>query len=276
MISGFITLLIVLLALAIYLYCQNIHLTKNLNKKLETENRKESFLATLIHDLKTPTNAQINTLNLLKNETFGKLNSQQQEMISLTQESCKYVSSLIGTIMETYNCESGTIKLNKSNFNLVELIISLCEETKNLHYEHNQIIMFNNKLKNSTIYADELQIKRVILNLLSNAITYSYKNTNIEIVLTDSNNHIEVYVKNQSKQIPEKELSTIFDKYQKTEYAHFNKTSNGLGLYLSKKIIELHNGEIYAKSEQDGTCIFGFTLPIYQEEKSLKTAIQKI
>ena len=151
----------------------------------------------------------------------------------------------------------------KSNYRkmILKLIEDISEELKSLYIHNNQEIVFRKEYPKCIIHADKLQIKRVLSNLLANAITYGFDNTIITITLKCRKNHIEIIVKNISKQIPKKELNTIFDRYTKTQYAKYNKTSNGLGLYLSKKIVELHNGKIYAKSFVDGTCIFGFNIP---------------
>ncbi len=256
----FVIIICVLTIFAIYLQFKNICLVKNIAKERQNEKQKQSFLANLVHDLKTPTNAQINTLKLLNNEVFGALNSEQREMITLTQNSCKYMSDLIGTIMDTYTYENGEVQLQKTNFDIVELIIEIIESLKVLTNHNNQVIEFRKEYKDCIVYADRLQIKRVISNLLANAITYGFDNTIITINLKLTRN-VEISIKNISKQIPENELKTVFDKYQKTRYANYNKTGNGLGLYLSKRIIELHNGIIYAKSFEDGTCVFGFKIP---------------
>lgn len=246
--------------ITILLYFRNINLSNKIKNEQEAEKQKQSFLATLVHDLKTPTNAQINTLKLLKSGTFGQLTTEQYHMIELTHDSCRYMSDLISTIMETYNCDYGNVHLQKSEFDISELIIELCESVKTLAmYNHQQIKFTMNQ--SCTIYADKLQIKRVLQNLLSNAITYGFKNTTIEIILKTNKNSIEISVKNISKQIPQNELATIFDKFKKTNFSNFNKASTGLGLYLSKQIVNLHNGKIYAESLDDGTCIFGFRIP---------------
>ena len=246
--------------ITILLYFRNINLSNKIKNEQEAEKQKQSFLATLVHDLKTPTNAQINTLKLLKSGTFGQLTTEQYHMIELTHDSCRYMSDLISTIMETYNCDYGNIQLQKSEFDISELIIELCESVKTLAmYNHQQIKFTMNQ--SCTIYADKLQIKRVLQNLLSNAITYGFKNTTIEIILKTNKNSIEISVKNISKQIPQNELATIFDKFKKTNFSNFNKAGTGLGLYLSKQIVNLHNGKIYAESLDDGTCIFGFRIP---------------
>ncbi len=246
--------------ITILLYFRNINLSNKIKNEQEAEKQKQSFLATLVHDLKTPTNAQINTLKLLKSGTFGQLTTEQYHMIELTHDSCRYMSDLISTIMETYNCDYGNVHLQKSEFDISELIIELCESVKTLAmYNHQQIKFTMNQ--SCTIYADKLQIKRVLQNLLSNAITYGFKNTTIEIILKTNKNSIEISVKNISKQIPQNELATIFDKFKKTNFSNFNKAGTGLGLYLSKQIVNLHNGKIYAESLDDGTCIFGFRIP---------------
>lgn len=250
-----------LTSIVVYLTIRNIKLTINIKKEHEHNKLKQSFLATLVHDLKTPTYAQLNTLKMLNNETFGTLTNEQHEMIMLTQNSCKYMSDLIGTIMTTYTYDNGEVQLDKGNFDIVQLIQDISEELKSLSEHNNQEIEFRKECSQCIINADKLQIKRVLSNLIGNAITYGFDNTIITINLKLKNNNIEISIKNISKQIPEKELITIFDRYKKTQYARYNKTGNGLGLYLSKRIIELHKGNIYAKSFDDGTCIFGFNIP---------------
>lgn len=238
-----------------------------MNYQKFVDNKKNSFLVTLVHDLKTPTYAQLNTLSMLNRGVFGKLNSEQREMISLTQESCRYMSNLIGTIMETYNCDCGEINLQKSNFDIAKLVSVVCEEADILSKENNQRIVFHNECQNPMIYADMLQMRRVVFNLLSNAVTYGFKGTVIDVVLKSYDNNIEFYVKNMSKQIPENELATVFDKYKKTKFSLSKKVGTGLGLYLVRQITELHCGRVYANSYTDGSCIFGFVVPVYVADK---------
>lgn len=233
----------------------------NIDKEREDSSSKESFVATLTHDLKTPTNAQLSSLNMLLNGFFGKLSDEQKQIISLTKESCQYMSDLIATILDTYNYESGQIGLNYEEFDIVALISELCANSNITSNSANQKIIFKKDCDKCVVNADKLQIKRVIVNLLSNAITYGYPEYPIYVVLENQNDSINLYVENKSKQIPESELKTIFDKFKKTKFSYFNKTGTGLGLYLAKYVIKMHKGEIYAKSFENGTCIFGFRIP---------------
>lgn len=239
----------------------------NIDKECETESSRESFVATLTHDLKTPTNAQLSTLNMLLNGLFGKLNEEQRHMITLTKDSCQYMADLIATILDTYNYDSGQIELKFEEFDIISLICELCSNS-NIMSENGQKIEFKKTCDKCIVYADRLQIKRVIVNLLSNALTYGYPQTPVKVVFENHEDSINLFIENKSKQIPESELKTIFDKFKKTKFSHFNKTGTGLGLYLARQVIKKHKGEIYARSFENGTCIFGFKLPVSKCIKS--------
>lgn len=236
-----------------------IVLLKNIDTEKEIESNKESFIATLTHDLKTPTYAQLNTLKMLLKEDFGSLTPYQKELLELAQNSCKYSLDLISTVLDTYCYDNGKIKLNKQDFNITKLIFTLCRSLESLAHERAQKIIFEPK-EEYIIFADELQIKRVITNMLSNAITYGNKNSTIKIKIKKDNTNFKLSVINKSIPIPQKDLSTMFNRFKETKLSCFNKASTGLGLYLSKQIIDMHNGKIFVKSYNDGTCIFGFKL----------------
>lgn len=233
---------------------------ERIDTEKENEANKESFIATLAHDLKSPTSAQINMLNLLSKGEFGILNPQQQEMIDLTKNSCKYLADLASTILDTYRFNNGKINLKPEKIDLIELISVQCKGIEKLANNKSQNIIFTYNEKNCFVNADKLQLKRVISNILSNAIQYGFPQTNIHIDLKNENKIIECAVKNKSKTISPEELSKIFDRFNSTSMSHFNSASTGLGLYLTKQIIEMHDGNVFAQSKDDGTCIFGFRL----------------
>ncbi len=250
-------------------------LLNKIDKEKETEAIKESFIATLAHDLKNPTFAQINTLNLLANEEFGPLTAQQREMITLTKNSCNYLAALINTILDTYRFENGKIKLKLEKIDIIELITNICNELEILAEGKKQNIIFKYKAQNCYATVDKLQLKRVIANILSNAIQYGFSGTNIHVELKHCNNTLEFAIKNKSKKITNKELSTIFDRFNSTSMSHFNSASTGLGLYLTKQIIEMHKGEVFANSADDGICTFGFRLNTTPVTEAISDKISK-
>ena len=104
-------------------------------------------------------------------------------------------------------------------------------------------------------------IKRVLNNLISNAIIHGFEKTKVYVSVTVENNNISFVVKNSSYYIDDDKMKEIFLKYKSAKYAKSNKASTGLGLYLSKDIIKRHQGEIYAKSSPENNCEFGFYIP---------------
>lgn len=227
-------------------------------KILNEQNR--AYVASVTHDLKSPVYAQINMLNLLLKGNFGQLTPQQYEMIELTKDSSKYMTGLVGNILTDYQCDCNSIHLSKSQFDLIKLVNNICSENQFNAEGKNQKIIFNHNSKNIIVFADKLQISRVITNLISNAITYGFNNTNIYVNLYQKENNLNFSVSNSSNPISQKELKNIFNKFSKTNNSKINKLSTGLGLHISKQIIKMHGGNIYAKSTPDGICSFGFIL----------------
>ena len=110
--------------------------------------------------------------------------------------------------------------------------------------------------------ADKFQLKRVLINLLSNAINYGNYKTNIELILKEDENNIILNVKNKSDYISNDKILDLYEKFKRKDNIRFSKSGSGLGLYLSKQIISGHNGDIFAKSnKEEQSCTFGFSLP---------------
>ena len=227
----------------------------------DLEDRKNSFIATLTHDLKTPTIAQIRALDLFLNEAFGAISEEQKLMLEQIKHSCQYMYDLIFTILDTYIYDNGLTKINPVKFNMQDLINETIRGLSNLLSERNQKLRINVDLVSSNIVADKLQLKRVIINLFSNAITHGFKNSEIEVFVGENDENMKFEIKNKSEYIAEGQMKEIFEKYKHKENSKSMKTSTGLGLYLSKQIIDAHNGRMYAHSDKEQNCVFGFEIP---------------
>lgn len=241
-------------------------------KKYKTLNKDEmSYVASLTHDLKSPARAQINMLNLLLKGQFGQLNPKQYEMLKLTCSSAKYMSNLVGTVLSGYRYGINSVVLNKTEFDLISLINFVIRQNELIISEKGLNIIFNHDSFKQIIFADKLQIQRVIENLFSNAVTYGFENTEISIDLNTKETEVNFSISNKSYYIEPKELKNIFNKFSKTVNSGLNSSSTGLGLFTAKRIITMHGGKIYAQSTPDGICTFGFRL----ESISKKTELLK-
>jgi len=233
--------------------------------KKEIEDKKETFVATLTHDLKTPTLAQIKALELLYEGTFGELKKDQTEIIKQISNSCKYMLNMVSTLLSTYRYDEGIKNINCEEFDLIHLVNECKNELSCLAREKEQIILMKNN-GNSIIYADKLEIKRVIINLISNAISHSFEKTEIEIYIQNEDKKVVFLVNSFGNTISHEKLEKLFDKYVSTSKKN---GQSGLGLYLTKQIVNIHNGEIIAQSDELNGNTFGFEIPLN------KVAIEK-
>ena len=229
--------------------------------KLKSKNDiKEEYIIKIIHDFKTPINAQIKALELFLSTTKSKITQEEKDLIELTLNSCNYMQKLIETFTCIHQLKSANLVLNYEKFDIVELIRNLIKELAILLKFYELDIVFDYK-EEIIINADKLHIKRVIENLLSNSINYAYKNTKIKIKLEKKNGNLVFEIKNKSSYIEPNALKEIFKKY-KTQASGYNKNSVGLGLYLSHEIICAHFGKMIARSSIDEVNVFGFMIPI--------------
>lgn len=238
-----------------------ITLANNIDAEKHLQTQRENFVASLGHDLKNPTIAQIRSLELLQKGSFGELKAEQREIIDMVLDSCRYMYGMLSTLLATYRNDNGGIKLNFAEFSFPELVNECVSEMIYVAKDKGIIISIDKSLGKETILADRVQIKRVIMNLLSNGIKYAFKDSNIKLNLFQEKGKIGFEFENSSPYIPLEKQDKIFAKY--VSYAcSFKEVGSGLGLYASREIINNHQGKLYLKSFKDDRNIFGFKIPI--------------
>ena len=234
---------------------------RNIDAEKNAMEQRETYVATLTHDLKTPTIAQIKALDLLLNDHMGPLNKEQRELLLLTKDSCNFMYEMLSTLLSTYKYENGDYVLNYEKCNIISLTKESVNELDSMLKEKNVTVNISKKGNIFDTDCDRMQIKRVLTNILGNAISYAYNNTQIQIDIKHENNNIRFEATNESAYINPETMNNLFKKYV-SHAAKFNKVGVGLGLYLSKQIIDAHKGGIYAKSFEDNHNLFGFELPL--------------
>ena len=239
------------------IFINNVDMTKNLQAQ------RDNYIATLSHDLKTPTIAQIRSLELMLNGHTGEFSSEQQELLRLMLDSSNYMYSMLNTLVTTYKYENGEIILNYENFNILHIIEESMHNLARQIITAGLTIKIQSEIENPIVHADKLQVKRAIENLLSNAINFSFNNTEIIISVKEIAEHnipkLCIKFIYQSPYMNKESLSNIFKKYV-THKDKFNRVGAGLGLYLSKQIIEAHKGNIFITSTKENINTFGFIL----------------
>ena len=174
---------------------------------------------------------------------------------------------MLSTLLSTYKYENGDYVLNYEKCNIISLAEEAINELDAMLKEKKVTIHINKEGQNFDTRCDKMQIKRVFTNILGNAISYAYNNTEIQVDIKQNSAGICFEAKNESAYINPETMNNLFKKYV-SHAAKFNKVGVGLGLYLSKQIINAHKGDIYAKSFEDNHNMFGFVLPIVNTIKN--------
>ena len=234
------------------------------------ERQKETFIASLSHDLKNPTIAQIRAIELILKGKFGKLVPEQREIMEMLLDSCKYMNAMLGSVLATYRSEKGKINLASEKVSIADLAMECTDEMVYLAKDKGIEVILENKADNEYVWGDGIQLRRVIMNLLSNSIKYAYPYTKIFINVYNEKNYTCFKFENNSPYLPPNMQEKIF-----ARYISFSKTHSGigLGLYASKKIVEAHNGIMYVKSFKDERNIFGFEIPNNDYYKDIKRSV---
>lgn len=234
---------------------------RDISAAKEIEKQKESFVSTLTHDLKTPTISQIKALQLLTDGALGDLSDTQNELIANVLQSCNYMYTMISTLLTVYKYENEEFDLNTERFDFIQLLNDCINELEHLAVEKSQIVVKKINIEELTINADRQEIKRVIINILSNAISYSYKNSQVQVFTEHESDSLKFYVVNNGKILSSEDISQLFQKYT-SDAKKFRLVGTGLGLFISKKIISAHKGSMIVSSEAGKGNTFGFEIPL--------------
>lgn len=250
-----------------------VAIAKNIDADKKLEHQRDLFLATLSHDLKNPLQAQISSLQMLYREYYGKIDEGHQEVMALIIESAKYMKDMLCTLLKTCKQNNGIIQLVYSRFDILSLMTKSIREVRDLGKIKNVEIRFNSKLAEDEklMYADENQLRRVIGNMLNNAINYAFENSVVDISIKLENGFYVFDFKNESEEISESLKVNIFDKYVCGNPLESN-SGVGLGLYFCRKILEAHEGTI--SLDNIGTKnTFSIKIPKLDEKSALITEV---
>lgn len=250
-----------------------VAIAKNIDADKKLEHQRDLFLATLSHDLKNPLQAQISSLQMLYREYYGKIDEGHQEVMALIIESAKYMKDMLCTLLKTCKQNNGIIQLVYSRFDILSLMTKSIREVRDLGKIKNVEIRFNSKLTEDEklMYADENQLRRVIGNMLNNAINYAFENSVVDISIKLENGFYVFDFKNESEEISESLKVNIFDKYVCGNPLESN-SGVGLGLYFCRKILEAHDGTI--SLDNIGTKnTFSIKIPKLDEKSALITEV---
>jgi signal transduction histidine kinase/DNA-binding response OmpR family regulator len=234
---------------------------------------KSEFLANMSHELRTPLNAIIGFSEILEDRTFGELNARQEKYVSNVLESGKHLLQLINDILDLSKIEAGRLDLEPTPFNLAPCIRDVVTIVTSLAAKKHIALDIKVDPELPVLIADESKLKQILYNLLSNAIKFTPDGGDITIsarpsALEGGRQAVRIAVTDTGIGIKPEDQQRVFDEFEQVDSSHGRQQQGtGLGLALTRRLVELHGGRIWIESEgiEGKGSTFLFELPLKPE-----------
>ncbi|MCW6106541.1 PAS domain-containing sensor histidine kinase [Clostridium sporogenes] len=247
-----------------------------LNESREYNKLITEFLSNISHELKTPLNVIFTAVQLLgfyEKDINKDLDYEKQDKyLKLIKQNCYRLMKLINNLLDTTKLDSGYLKLNLVNYNIISLIEEITLSVTSYAESKGINIVFDTNVEEKIIAVDPDKIERIILNLLSNSIKFTNSGGNIFVNIIDSEEDVYIHVKDTGVGIPSDKLESIFERFfQIDKTLKKNKEGTGIGLHLVKSFVEMHKGDVTINSELGKGTEFIIKLPATVCDNNIKS-----
>ena len=225
---------------------------------------RQDFVSTLTHDMKTPLLGAIETLKAFERGNFGIVTQTQHKVLAMMARSHQTTLQMVETMLDVYRNDTEGLKLHLAPVDLVcvaEETIATLTDLASTRQVYLCLGYGESDFRRALwVNGDALQLQRVFANLLTNSINHSLRGGKVEVVLEPQSDYQIVKVFDTGLGITAEELPHLFERFYQGHSDRQAKGS-GLGLYLSRQIIEAHSGKIWAENHSPRGALFGFRLP---------------
>jgi signal transduction histidine kinase len=235
---------------------------QRLYHELEAASRhKSEFLASMSHELRTPLNAIIGFSQVLREGLFGEVNPKQQEYLDDILSSGSHLLSLINDVLDLSRVEAGQVTLATGTFSLRETLERGVVMVRERALGKGVAVSLSAAPDVEVVHGDERRVRQVVFNLLSNAVKFTPAGGAVHVSSARAGGEVEVAVSDTGPGIAPVDHDRVFEEFQQTDLGAAHE-GTGLGLALSKQLVELHGGRIWLESELGHGSRFVFTLPL--------------
>jgi signal transduction histidine kinase len=233
------------------------------NIQLEILNQeKNHFLSIAAHDLRNPLTTIYTAADLITEELKDKTSSETKEFLEMIKQSSKFMRSLIEELLDVSVIDSGKLSIHLEPVNLMHLIRNNVALNRVIAGRKQITVEYHCANDLPVIQLDRKKIEQVLNNLISNAIKYSFPQSKVEIYSKCENNNLIISVSDEGQGIPPAEMDKLFKPFSRTSAkATSGESSTGLGLVIVRKIVEAHNGRVWAESQVKKGSTFYISLP---------------
>ncbi|HEX8853954.1 MAG TPA: ATP-binding protein, partial [Pyrinomonadaceae bacterium] len=233
------------------------------NAKLrELAELKEEFLALTTHDLRSPLTVISGVISFFTSGRLGDLSPEQKNMVAMMERNTQNLIELVNDLLDASKLESGTMRLDLTSTDFHTLARELREAMEPLAREKEIELVERLPPELPMLRADRAKLRRVLVNLLSNALKFTPKGGRVEVSAAPEGAFVRISVSDTGVGIPAEDIARLFDKYEQARSrATRSEKGTGLGLYITRQLVELHGGKISATSEVGKGSTFTFTIP---------------
>ena len=226
-----------------------------------TSQHKSDFLASMSHELRTPLNAVIGFSEVLLERMFGELNERQADYVQDILDAGRHLLALLNDVLDLSKVEAGGMELEVTTFYTADAVHGVLALVRERAGQHGVELRFDATDAPALIMADELRFKQVLLNLLGNAVKFTPEGGTVTVDVRTEGAEVLVTVTDTGIGVPESEQTRIFDSFQQGARSASTSEGTGLGLTLTRRIVELHGGRMWLESTVGVGSTFGVALP---------------
>jgi len=235
----------------------------------KTTDAKSRFLATTSHEIRTPLNAIVGFSELLSDSTFGELNERQADFARNIHEASEDLLNLIADVLDLSKVDAGRMRLTIAPTALSSVLESTGRIVRGMARDTGITVSVSVDPPDLVVAADAQRLKQVLYNLLANAIRYSPEGGEVRVEARVVGDMAEVSVTDHGRGVPPEHLENIFEEYYRVLTTDTEKAiaGTGLGLPLTRRLVQMHGGELTVTSEVGKGSTFTFTIPIARQEE---------
>jgi signal transduction histidine kinase len=223
---------------------------------------KSEFLANMSHELRTPLNAIIGFSQVLRQRMFGEINAKQEEYLDDILASGNHLLGLINDVLDLSKVEAGQVELEVATFSLHEALERGVVMVRERATKDGVRLSLELAADVDLVDGDERRVRQVVFNLLSNAVKFTPRDGSVVVASAREDGEVLVSVTDTGPGIAVDDQERIFEEFQQTDLGVQQREGTGLGLALSKRLVELHRGRIWVESRPGHGSRFVFTLPL--------------
>jgi signal transduction histidine kinase len=235
----------------------------DISREVLSERLKNEFIATASHELRTPLTSIRGYVDLLLLGTLGSLSQAQNDFLKVVKNNVARLVELIDDLLDVSKVEAGELRLRREPLDMSEVLYEVGESLYSQFSERSISLAIDVAQGLPKVVADRSRVRQIVVNLVSNACKYTPEGGHVDLVLSNGGDKLRVDVRDTGVGITEEAQPHIFTPFFRADNPLRDQVGGtGLGLNITKRLVELHGGEIWFETSQGRGTTFSFTLPL--------------